>query len=313
MFGWKSSPTPREKMLGRQIYDGGVIGGQLIPVNEKNVEVAAVSDEFLRTSNDQYEAKVEATIKQVTAEVGGKLVNTEKLSASGVRVLQIIDFTTGAKVDQRFVYQCLTAQRYQFDLAKQAGGSVGVDASALANKLGVDAAKVEFKASPDNPDTVRVVVNNPDVCLAYVPVRFVDASSKWWGCSVASKTVTFHNVANAASFSLAPGQVSNWHSAEFCGKEPVGEPWYRLQAKRDAPGAAPYLEVCMKERGLTESATSCKRVDDLDGTPVHVKTYPYEERLYKAVSLNVKGSVSGDKIEIHRAYLTYPEYELLFD
>jgi hypothetical protein len=90
---------------------------------------------------------------------------------------------------------------------------------------------------------------------------------------------------------------------------------YRLMAtKKDSTGK-PTLSVCRQDRGTGASESyTCKEIDD-DGygnwdRPYHIDTFSYTERKYKVVSLNIDAKLSGDKIVVKSAKLTYPQYVL---
>ncbi|MEX5353336.1 hypothetical protein WCE02_18525 [Pseudomonas juntendi] len=318
MYGWRSLEPPRENALGRQLFAGGKIGDPVINIMQSDIEVSSSSGVVSSDSNSKLNSNLEVFVKGVSAELGYDYEMSKKVSSSDWRIQQIKNFAYYLPVEQRFIYQCLVASEYKFDMSSKSGGKAVVDASVLAKSFGVDKASVGVTSAPTSPDKLSVTINNPNICLSYVSAYFKDVSSNLIGSGVDGKYVdiTGQNGSDKYSpvFNLMPGQKSWFRAPQYSGKESPHKPWYRIAATLNATGQSE-LEICVQYRsGRMEY--KCKLLDpESNGVwdrPYHVDTYPFGRDLYKVISVNVSAKRMDDNsIRVEYARLMYPEYKLI--
>lgn len=317
IYGWKSLAPPRDNALGKEIFTNGVIGEQLITASEANTERSVSLASITKAEYSQASAGVEVVIQQLSVELGASYVKSEKLSSSDWQIVQVKNYLNELPVNRRFIYQCLSAKEHKFELESKIGGTASVDATKtqVAQKFGVETAKVEIKSEPEKPNKLEIKISNPNVCFSYVSARFVDDNDYITG-SLADKYVdiTGNDKKYNTSFDLELGQKSNWRTPQFIGREPAHKPLYRLMAVTNEKTAKTSLAVCKQDKGTGDKGYSCKELDD-DGygnwdRPYHIDTFAYNERKYKVIFLNIKAKLNGSKISVRSAQLQYPQYIL---
>lgn len=316
IYGWKSLTPPRENALGKEVFDNGVIGSQLITVNEANSERSKSLESLTNEEYSQASAKVEAIIQKLSGELGASYLKSEKLTSSDWQIIQVKNYLNELPINRKFIYQCLSARETKFDIESKAGATAIIDATKtqVAQKFGVEAAKVEVKFQPEKPDKLEIKVSDPNICLSYVSAKFIDDNDYITG-SLADKYVDITGDEKFnVSFDLALGQKSNWRTPQFIGREPVHKPLYRLMAVEKQNTNKLGLAVCKQDKGTGDKGYSCKELDD-DGYgnwdhPYHIDTFAYDERKYKVIFLNIKAKINGDKISVKSAQLQYPQYIL---
>lgn len=320
-YGWNQVSPPRDNILGKEILSEGVFGDEVMKVTDSSIER---SDSFSIFTNDQY-SKYSATfdvfVKGVTANMGFQYLKSTKLSSRDWKIIQIKKFAYTLPVEKRFVYQCLTASNYTYEIFNKKGFDAKLDVTAIAKKFGVDKAEIKIDSKPDNPNILSVTVTNPNVCLSYKSAYFKDDN---WRITGSLKNKYVHitgrkgNEKYSTTFELKPGQKSEFRSPQFSGPEPPHKPWYRLMATLDDNNNKVNLAICKQDRGTGERDYTCKDlIDDGYGNwdrPYHIDTFGYGNNKYKIVNLNIKAKrTNHGSILVSWAKLTYPQYILVID
>ncbi|MNQ74391.1 hypothetical protein D3C85_891460 [compost metagenome] len=317
MYGWNALKPPRENALGRQLFAGGKVGDPVIDLTPSNIEMSpalgTASNEVYSKSN----AQLELIAKGASASLGYDYESAKKVESNEWKILQIKDFAYYLPVEQRFIYQCLTASKYNFELTNKSGANATLDAGPLAKIFGVDEANIGFTSNPDNPDKLTVSVDNPNVCLAYVSAYFRNVT-KWMEESISEKYVdiTAKNGSEkySTTFSLTPGQRSWFRAPEYSGKESPHKPWYRIASIVDQSGKAE-LEICKQNR-TGRRDYSCRTLDKKsDGQwdhLYHIDTFSFGDNMYKVITLDIDAKrLENNIIHVEYAKLSFPEYELI--
>ncbi|WDH20647.1 hypothetical protein [Pseudomonas chlororaphis] len=318
VYNWKTMNPPRENALGKEIYRDGVVGEQIISAEPANIERSGSISSLSKEDYRQASAQLEATIVKLSADINASHVKSEKITANDWQITQIKKFINELPVDRAFVYQCLSAKENKFELESKAGGGVSLDATKteIAKNLGIEAAKVEIKSNPDKPDKLEVTISNPNICISYKSARFIDDNDYITG-SLSDKHVDITGDDNkySTTFTLEPGQKSNWRTPQFIGREPAHKPLYRLMAVKNETSLKTSLAVCRQDKGTGGNGYTCTEIED-DGygnwdRPYHIDTFSYGEKKYKVVYLNIKAKLKDGKVLVKSAQLQYPQYLLV--
>lgn len=335
-YGWKDLNPPRQNALGRELFSNGSIGEPVYNLNSENVLVSGSVDKVTDKRSSAAKASLDVIAQAASIQLGYDYIKSQNLSSSDWQISQIKDFSYVIPVAKKFVYQCITASRYEFSASSKSGFNADVDVTEIAKKFKIDTAKVSIVSKPDSPNEFKVIVNDPSICISYVSAYFKD-DNRYPGGTLIGKYVDITGVTGAGEtqaeiystkFELKPGESSHRRTPQFIGREPGHKPEYTLMATLGEQGLV-NLNVCKQDKGtgavdLGKSIydisykRECKEIKDNGfgkwDRLYHIDTFSYENQKYKVIYVNINAKrTTENNIQINYARLSYPQYELILE
>ncbi len=311
-IGWNDAEPPTIDGIGRGVeYNKQykTLGPKVFNVKPDQVEMSGSYQERNEEKNRKYKAGASATIMKATASANVDVNSTEIYSSSDWNIIQLKDFSR-VPTDKEFVYKCLTVSKFSFESSQKNSATAKLDAGQLANKLGVTAASVEVSANPDKPNTQKVVVNNPNICLAFLSAKLERAG--WW----------FNRTNNPRNFTYERKRVENYN-LEAGGVGAIVEPDFGRRATLTKPLYRLYSEV---KNGKTLLFVEIQDRDTFQVVPPvliegssagvwsrrqFVHNYQVQDDILSPISVEVSAKmVSKGVVHIESAKLFSPEYKI---
>ncbi|KAA8552333.1 hypothetical protein [Pseudomonas marginalis] len=298
-FGWKTLSPPVEKALGRYVErDSGnvYLGGIGYTISDDTVFTSPSYNDVKSEDYSNYKLGAEASFKGVLAKAGIEHSANDSSSASGWSVTQIKDFSRGAPIDKEFVYKCIMVSDYTFEAKSKTSANLDLDASTLAKTFGVSVAKINLSTSPESPDSLKIIVKNPNLCLSYVSAKL---STPWLGGKGKVNTVTKNdeNNVNKSNFNLKLNESSEPRSADLGNSAKERKPLYRLTVRGTQD--APVLSIWREDR------------ENIDAPPVYfplkekapgqwfgqygIEQYYYSDMKYALIRIEIDAKILPDK------------------
>ena len=270
---WNELRPPQEDALGHTFTarkNGIDIEDLAYSSLEGRVATSKIAGNITNEDNRKLQGRLDVAVSSIASLGAGlEYVSSDKLASSDWVVRSIKKPLEGARINYWFVHKCLMASTYSFEVKDKLGAGLSASLSeGLANKFGVDSASVRLGNNPESPDHLKIIIDNPNVCLAYRAMKY-KAIGKG-----SVETITGTN-SFSSKFVLMPGEVSNQRIPKLGSYTGPDSPKFFLRAGLVTGADAstkntPALEICKVDRSVFEYFQSVK--------PIEAQKLPYSCR-----------------------------------
>ncbi|WP_454876038.1 hypothetical protein [Pseudomonas farris] len=314
--GWRSLAPPEEKAIGKYIeklpHNRVTLGGQGFVITDDLIRSSPSYNDVSDEEYSNYKAGAELSIKQITAKAGIEYSASKVSNSNGWSITQIDNFSRGAPLEKEFIYKCIMVSEYTFDAKSKVNGNVDLDAGKLAATFGVDVAKISLSSSPASPDSLKISIKNPNLCLSYISAKL---ERPWFNDGGEIRTITkktddgkYEN-----KFKLSLNEFSEPRSPDLGSHAIDSKPFYRLFLS--GPAEAPTLSFWKEDREFpdrppTYFALKEKAPGQWFGQ-YGIEHYYYGDMKYALVRLELDAKRLPDgSIQVKSANLYSPTYKL---
>lgn len=315
--GWRTLTPPEENALGKYIEEISnnkniTLGGDGFEITDEIISISPSFSDVTSEAYTNYRAGAEASFKEITASAGIENTASQVSTSKGWSIAKIKNFSRGAPLEKEFVYKCIMLSEYSFETKNKTTGNVDVNASKLASTFGVAIAKVNVSSSPTSPDSLKVTIKNPNLCLSYVSAELY---RPWFSheSEVRSITKKSENGVYENRFKLSLNETSDPRSPDL-GKDAIdSKPHYRLLLSGTAE--APVLSFSKEDREFPDRPPTnfiLKEKSNGKWTGQYgIENYYYGDMKYALVRLSLEAKKLPDgSVLVESATLYSPTYKL---
>lgn len=315
--GWRTLAPPEENALGKYIEEMSnskytTLGGNGFEITDDIISITPSYSDVTSEEYSNYKAGAEASFKQITASAGIENTASEIIVSKGWSIAKIKNFSRGVPLEKEFVYKCIMFSEYTFDTKSKTTGNVNVDASKLASTFGVAVAKVDVSSSPASPDSLKVTIKNPNLCLSYVSAELY---RPWFGHKgeVRSITKKTEDGIYENKFKLSLNETSDPRSPDLGNDAIDSKPHYRLFLSGTAE--APVLSFWKEDREFPDRAPTNfilkPKPNGKWSGQYGIENYYYGDMKYALVRLSLEAKKLPDgSVLVESATLYSPTYKL---
>lgn len=311
-IGWNDAEPPGIDGIGREVeYNRGYksLGAKLVNVSPDKIEVLESYTERNEEKNKKYKADANLTIAKAVISAQADYQATEILTSNEWSVIQLKDYNQ-VPLYKEFAYRCLTVKKFTYESSSKTAASAKASAGDMASKLGVTAASLEISTNPEKPNSQKVVVSNPNICLAFLSAKLTRA--RWWWTQTDEPRSFRNEGGQYREYDLKPGSEGATVEPDFGRRAKTTKPKYRLYSEYRNGKALLYVEIQDREmfqetlpKLLTESSPG------VWSRRYGIHTYHIENNVYSVISMDLSARVSLDGvIHVKAANLFSPEYKL---
>lgn len=317
-LGWQSLVPPEENALGRYIErtsKGITLGGEGFIINDSNTTMSKSYDDVTKEEYEKLQITAKAKIQEVSADAGLEITSSSSTKSLGFSVVGVRDFSGGVPLEKRFIYKCLMLSEYSFEAKSKTTANLDVDASAIAEKFGVADAKVSIKKGSDQPDTLKVSVKNPNLCMSFISAKLFRSYSPFESNGASRDFFKNQSLTGEKTFTLSKDGYSAPLDPDLRGAPRDSRPTYRLYTVKSEDKLKLYI---WKEQ--SEFPDKPKYFEMKEKTENHwfgeygVENLYYNDNKYALIRARIEAErLPSGEIKINSASLRAPTYKLLLD